>query len=956
MPISASNFTSNSLSGAVFVSGGNVAVTLTPVPYALEGDKSFVIKIRRGSTQGTVLSTSAPITLKDRTTLVSLTANTATVAEGNLVAFSLVTTNVVNGVTVYYSVFPASANVNADDFTGNTGSVVITNNTATFALQANINIAPVDETGENFRVQLRTNSTTGNVVFATSNITILDTYKTYNIISLVESSASQIVEGSNVTFTFTATNIPTGTIFYYNTVGNVTSFSSNTGSFALNSISNTFVISNPQVPYSASRSFNVILRSDSASGPIVATSNTITIIDDSLASFSASGGSQSNVAGYTIHTFTTSSNVTFTKNGTIEYLVVAGGGGGGAGYYGGGGGAGGYLTATGLSVTAGQTSVTVGAGGTGSASVSSVRGGVGSNSVISSITSVGGGGGGSYNEGNPGPTIKFGGDGGSGGGGSAGPNNGGSGGTGTPGQGNPGGSFTNFGPSPSGSGGGGGAGAAGTGASQSVNSPGGVGLQSSITGSATYYAGGGGAGKNSTGSTGGLGGGGDGGGFVSPGPTGFPGIGVATAGTVNTGGGGGGGGNYVTAGSGPTINTGIGRDGGSGIVIIKYITISNTAAFVNITTPTTFIYEGSNVVFGLNTRDVANNTLLYYYTVGNVLSSHFVSGNTGSFRTTENSTNITLPTNSTIPTNEERSFQLVVTNEVGTSGDNLLTSNVFTIKDSNLQPFNAEGGTLVTANGYNTHTFTASGNITFTKTGTIEYLVVAGGGGGGNGNGAGGGGAGGYLTATGFAVNSGTFTVTVGAGGAGGDQQTGARRNGQRGSNSILFGAITAIQGGGGAGSGNETFNGGSGGGGSGYGYTSTGGTGIPGQGNNGGAGRPFSAGTESGGGGGGGAATAGNSATTADGIGATGGAGLISSISGANVTYAGGGGGYVNGAGGSGGGGKGAFLTQAGNPGTVNTGGGGGAGGQNDSAPGGQTWMQGGNGGSGIVIIRYPV
>jgi hypothetical protein len=938
MPIFASNFTSNSLSGTVFVSGGNVAVTLTPVPYALEGDKSFVIKIRRGSTQGTVLSTSAPITLKDRTTLVSLTANTATVAEGNLVSFSLVTTNVVNGVTVYYSVFPASANVNADDFTGNTGSVVITNNTATFALQANINVAPVDETGENFRVQLRTNSTTGNVVFATSNVTILDTYKTYNIISLVESSASRIVEGSNVTFTFTATNIPAGTIFYYNTVGNVTSFSSNTGSFALNSISNTFVISNPQVPYSASRSFNVILRSDSASGPIVATSNTITTIDDSLASFSASGGSQSNVAGYTIHTFTTSSNVTFTKNGTVEYLVVAGGGGGGAGYYGGGGGAGGYLTATGLSVTAGQTSVIVGAGGTGSASVSTVRGGVGSNSVISSITSVGGGGGGSYNEGNPSPSITVGGAGGSGGGGSSGSPSASSqaGGVGTPGQGNPGG------PSSAGvgSGSGGGAGAAGTGADQTISSPGGIGLQSSITGSATYYAGGGGAGKNSTGSTGGLGGGGNGGGFVS-------GIGVATAGTVNTGGGGGGGGNYVTSGSGPTINTGIGAGGGSGIVIIKYITISNTAAFVNITTPTTFVYEGSNVVFRLNTRDVANNTLLYYYTVGNVLSSHFVSGNTGSFRTTLNSTNITLPTNSTIPTDEERSFQLVVTNEVGTSGDNLLTSNVFTIKDSNLQPFNAEGGTLVTANGYNTHTFTASGNITFTKTGTIEYLVVAGGGGGGNG------GAGGYLTATGFAVNSGTFTVTVGAGGAGAAQTTSQRSYGSVGSNSILFGAITAIQGG--AGGGSEGGGGGSGGGGR---TQGTGGTGTPGQGNGGGNGSPFVfPGASNGGGGGGGAGTAGNTGTAS--AGGAGGAGLISSISGANITYAGGGGGSTSGtgsggAGGTGGGGPGSTFS-VGTNGTTNLGGGGGGGGE--GSPGGQqTWQKAGNGGSGIVIIRYPV
>ena len=50
---------------------------------------------------------------------------------------------------------------------------------------------------------------------------------------------------------------------------------------------------------------------------------------------------------------------------------------------------------------------------------------------------------------------------------------------------------------------------------------------------------------------------------------------------------------------------------------------------------------------------------------------------------------------------------------------------------------------------------------------TVEYLVVAGGGGGGGRYG-GGGGAGGLLTATGYAITTGSaITVTVGAGGAG---------------------------------------------------------------------------------------------------------------------------------------------------------------------------------------------
>ncbi|MEX0598741.1 MAG: glycine-rich domain-containing protein [Candidatus Paceibacterota bacterium] len=87
---------------------------------------------------------------------------------------------------------------------------------------------------------------------------------------------------------------------------------------------------------------------------------------------------------------------------------------------------------------------------------------------------------------------------------------------------------------------------------------GGIGLQISINGTATYYAGGGASGK-AVGETfttagngnGGLGGGGLGGDHV----TGFT---LGGAGTANTGGGGGGG-----------LNAG--GDGGSGIVIIRYL-------------------------------------------------------------------------------------------------------------------------------------------------------------------------------------------------------------------------------------------------------------------------------------------------------------------------------------------------------------------------------------------------
>jgi hypothetical protein len=285
------------------------------------------------------------------------------VAEGNLVSFSLVTANALNGATVYYSVFPATANVTTDDFTGNTGSAVITNNAATFVLKANADVSLVDETGENFRIQLRTNSPTGNIVFATSNITILDTYKTYNVYQFTESKNQvyDTLNTANVTFTVGVTNIPTGTVLYYNTVGNVTSFYSNTGSFVMNGASNTFTITNPQVPFLVAGFYNVVLRDGSPTGAIIATSNTINVTDSALSPQSASGGVQSNISGYRVHTFTSNGSISFNADGRVEYLVVAGGGIRSQSY--GGGGAGGLLQGNTL-VSVTSYAVSVGGAGT----------------------------------------------------------------------------------------------------------------------------------------------------------------------------------------------------------------------------------------------------------------------------------------------------------------------------------------------------------------------------------------------------------------------------------------------------------------------------------------------------------------------------------------------------------------------------------------------------------------
>jgi len=278
----------------------------------------------------------------------------------------------------------------------------------------------------------------------------------------------------------------------------------------------------------------------------------------------------------------------------------------------------------------------------------------------------------------------------------------------------------------------------------------------------------------------------------------------------------------------------------------------------------------------------------------------------------------------------------------------------------------ATGGIITSDANYIYHTFFASGTFTPTQNLTADYLVVAGGGGGGGRRGGGGGagglrctvgatGGGGSLESALSLTSSTNYTVTVGAGGAGGSGAIVSGGNsgsvGTSGSNSV-FGSITSTGGGGGSGDGFGTgagLTGGSGGGGSG----GAGGTGTANQGYAGGSGSN-SAPNYGGGGGGGAGAVGANGTSTAGG---NGGNGVTTAISGLSTVYAGGGGGgtYQGGTAGTGGtGGGGAAGTggtdNSGTAGTANLGGGGGAGSiQADSSN-----RAGGNGGSGIVIVRY--
>ena len=676
MSILASNFVANSLQGTVTVIGGVANVILPLTAFAFEGTKTFVVKLRKEGFTGTVIASSDTITIPDTTGIVSFTANVITAAEGDVILYTLTTSNVVNGTNVYYSTNSISAaNVVVNDFIGsNIGMITIANNIGTFSLVTNAD-RTFDETDETFTVEIRTNNTNGKVVGTSSNVLL---YDTSNIKVLpVISNNSEVLEGNAITFTITITANSLDIPLYYTTSGNATASNfttANTGSITFASNSNTLIFTTvSNIPTSEIRNFNLQIRTESINGNVIATSNTVSILDTTYAYYFASGGNQTIYAadGYKYHVFNSSNNFTILHNNSpvngsnLEMLIVGGGGGGRGGetqfpsnyWAGGGGGAGGVanvsLSSTSLTTT--DYAIVVGGGGTALTSVAApTTGASGSNTTFSNTyIALGGGWGGSAQT--PSSSNIPGGKGGSGGGGGSYSAGGGTGGLGanalqsnssTGGYGNPGGESFGGGPLRALAGGGGGAGGAGFPGGLSANfSNGGIGIgifsnwaNITSTGISGYYAGGGGGGARDPGYTprgiGGIGGGGS----ASADPTTIP----RQAGNVNTGGGGGG----ATAGA-PNPGTYIqaGGAGGSGIAIIKYPYFG--AYVANAFANTSTINEGEAVRFYLSVLN-GNNFTLYYSTDGNVNTTNFIGGNTGSFTSNATSATITLSSNTNL--------------------------------------------------------------------------------------------------------------------------------------------------------------------------------------------------------------------------------------------------------------------------------------------------------------------
>jgi len=278
---------------------GIVADSLT------EGDKMFSVRIRTGSTAGSIVaSTGFSYIIINDTSMAPPTyaiAPTATsVNEGFVVPCVITTTSVPNGTTLWWNITGGTAT--AADFTTSSGSVTVYSNSAAFDVATKAD-ALTDGANETFSVQVRTGGASGTVVATSVTITIMDTSKTPA--ATFGTIPTSIDEGTSGTFNFTTTNIPDYTPLNW-TVNNGTTnsadFSSASGTVYVVSGAGSFDI-RPTEDYVTegtsgvgTETFTVSI--STSGGTVLATSGSVIVRDvyNEIVTATSGGGSTFNVS------------------------------------------------------------------------------------------------------------------------------------------------------------------------------------------------------------------------------------------------------------------------------------------------------------------------------------------------------------------------------------------------------------------------------------------------------------------------------------------------------------------------------------------------------------------------------------------------------------------------------------------------------------------------------------
>ena len=163
------DFTATSGSFTTSALNGSGSFNITTVnDFVTEGAQTFQVQVREGSIGGTVLVTSASVTVNDTSTTVTASGSPTSFNEGSSTTITASATGFPNG-TYFYTIL--NGTTTDADFTATSGSFTVSNGTSgAFTITA----ASLDgiEGAETFSVQIRTGSTSGTVIATTGTLTI----------------------------------------------------------------------------------------------------------------------------------------------------------------------------------------------------------------------------------------------------------------------------------------------------------------------------------------------------------------------------------------------------------------------------------------------------------------------------------------------------------------------------------------------------------------------------------------------------------------------------------------------------------------------------------------------------------------------------------------------------------------------------------------------------------------
>ena len=397
----------SSTSGSFTVTGATMVWTIqTTDDHTTEGSETIFLQIRETSVSSPVVAQSPTITVNDTSLSpsysLSLDKTTVNETTSNSFTLTLTTTNMISGTILYMS-YGGTAVRNTDyqyisgpSINGSTGAFTVNSGVMSWTWQTvadNLTEGP-----ETVSFTVHSGSNTGTTVATSNLVTITDTSINIPTGSISVSPSPTINEGNSITITFTNTDFPLGTILYAKGV-----YASGTDSTDFYWLSGQAIATNGGFPVTGSvmtwvtgvvadkltegpESIYWEVHTGSQTGPLLCTSNTITINDTSTTQHGTS--SYSNAGTYS---FTVPNGIT-----TVNYTIVAGGGSGGSAHEvgngggGGGGGSGGHTTGN-ATVTPGEIiSIIVGAGGSPSTAAGRGQVSAGNSGGLSRITTSSG--------------------------------------------------------------------------------------------------------------------------------------------------------------------------------------------------------------------------------------------------------------------------------------------------------------------------------------------------------------------------------------------------------------------------------------------------------------------------------------------------------------------------------------------------------------------------------------